>query len=109
MPILVRPRRPKPPCFQTRLTAERATTILDAPEMPAVARADRELKRRVVNYLHLRQVLDIQELKIHAQQGQVTVQGKLPSPQAKRLCLECCRRVAGVLQLIDELAIAPIR
>jgi osmotically-inducible protein OsmY len=95
--------------WQRCSTPDEAVMILDSQEMPHAAPADEELQRRVINYLHLRQLLDIGKLRIEVQGGQVTIQGSLPSPQAKRVCLECCRRVAGVLQLKDELSLTPVR
>src|SRR5579885_1643281 len=38
--------------------------------------------------------------------GTVVVRGKLPTEFEKHACLECCRRVPGVLRLVDELVVA---
>jgi len=38
--------------------------------------------------------------------GTMTVRGNLPTDFEKHVCLECCRRVPGVLRLVDELVVA---
>lgn len=67
--------------------------------------SDADLRRRVVNFLHVRQVPGTPTIRIDVQHGIVIVRGSLPSPQAKRVCLECCRHVAGVAGLKDEATI----
>jgi osmotically-inducible protein OsmY len=63
---------------------------------------DRDLERRVANYLADRQVSALREIDIRADRGTVTLRGEVRSFYHKQLCLNCCRRVAGVLQLVDE-------
>jgi carbon storage regulator len=66
---------------------------------------DGDLRRRVVNFLLTRQVPGAPGIRIDVQDGIVILRGSLPSARAKRLCLECCRRVAGVTGLKDEATI----
>ena len=68
--------------------------------------SDGDLRRRVVNFLHVRQVPGALTIRIDVQYGIVILRGSLPSLQAKRLCLECCRHVAGVTGLKDEATIS---
>jgi osmotically-inducible protein OsmY len=68
--------------------------------------ADGDLRRRVLNFLHVRQVPGALTIRIDVEYGIVILRGSLPSPQAKRLCLECCRHVAGVAGLKDEATIS---
>ena len=63
------------------------------------------LRRRVVNFLRDRGVPELHSLEVEADSGTVIIRGSLSSPQAKWLCLECCRHVAGVITLIDEVDI----
>ena len=63
---------------------------------------DRDLERRVANYLVSRQVAALRDIDIHADRGTVTLRGEVRSFYHKQLCLNCCRRVAGVVQLVDE-------
>lgn len=37
--------------------------------------------------------------------GTIVLRGRLSSAQDKRLCLECCRQVPGVIRVIDELVV----
>jgi osmotically-inducible protein OsmY len=64
--------------------------------------ADRDLERRVRNFLHDRHVPGLRHLAIQATGGTVTVRGRVQSFYEKQLYQECCRRVAGVIELIDS-------
>jgi osmotically-inducible protein OsmY len=66
---------------------------------------DSDLERRVVNYLFDRRVSSLREIKVSASAGTVTLQGRVSSYYEKQLCLHCCRRVAGVMQLVDEVVV----
>jgi len=85
--------------------------ILQAAELPVTtvahgsrannsASADRELQRRVRSFLSNR-LPQSSRLRIEADNGVVTVQGTHTSFYHKQLCINCCQRVAGVVQLID--------
>lgn len=65
--------------------------------------ADRDLEQRVVGYLARRHVPSLRQLAIEARNGIVTVRGQVRSFYEKQLSSHCCRRVAGVLQLVDEI------
>jgi osmotically-inducible protein OsmY len=64
---------------------------------------DRDLERRVVNYLMGRQMPTLRQIHVEADQGTVRLRGEVRSFYQKQLCLNCTRRVAGVLDLVDEL------
>jgi osmotically-inducible protein OsmY len=76
-------------------------TFLSEPDTRETA-AERDLKQRLIRFLHARQVPGTLTIQILVRHGSVILRGTLPSPQAKRLCLECCRHVAGVRELKDE-------
>jgi len=64
-----------------------------------------DLTRRVVDCLR-EAVPQIQgALHVTAIGSTVTIRGELPTERAKQLCLDCCRRVPGVLRLVDELIV----
>jgi osmotically-inducible protein OsmY len=63
---------------------------------------DRDLERRIAIYLVSRQVAALREIDVRADRGTVTLRGEVRSFYHKQLCLNCCRRVAGVVQLVDE-------
>jgi len=71
------------------------------------ASTDIELERRLTNFLYQRHVPDVDCVWLDARGGVVVVSGELPSQHAKWLCIECCRRVAGVVKIIDEVEVAP--
>lgn len=63
--------------------------------------ADLDLKRRVHSYLQGRQVPSLRDLQVQAQAGRVVLSGRVSSFYEKQLALNCCRRVAGVYELVD--------
>lgn len=67
--------------------------------------ANEDLRRRIVNSLHARGVSDVDSLVVESNDGLVVIRGRLPSFQAKRQCVDCCRHVAGVLKLVEELEV----
>jgi osmotically-inducible protein OsmY len=71
--------------------------------------ADIELQRRVRNFLQNRCVPRSSNLDIEARNGVVTLRGTHHSFYHKQLCINCCQRVAGVVQLIDTTKVAPPR
>ena len=65
---------------------------------------DLKLQRRIVSYLHLR-LPDIGSLEVEAQHGTATLRGDVSSMSIYWRCLDCCRRVAGVLNVVDQLVV----
>ena len=86
---------------QTLRPSARATVDSDFDQV-----AERDLEARVVSMLHARNVPGLQSLEIDTAGATVILRGRLPSPHAKWLCQECCRHVAGVIRLIDEVEVA---
>ena len=68
--------------------------------------ADRDLERRVMNFLVGRQVPSLRQIAVEADRGTVILRGRVYSFHHKQLCINCCTRVAGVLRLVDELTVA---
>jgi osmotically-inducible protein OsmY len=67
----------------------------------ADAQSDRDLERRVTSFLAARHVPGLRNLAVEAENGVVTVSGQVLTFYEKQLCNQCCRRVAGVLELIN--------
>ena len=67
---------------------------------------DLDLARRVENYLHSKQVRSLKSVAVEADGGRVVLRGDVGSFYEKQLCLSCTRRVAGVLDLVDEIEVA---
>jgi osmotically-inducible protein OsmY len=68
--------------------------------------ADIDLKRRVVSYLVGRHVPGLRHLQVEAHNGTVTLRGRVHTFYEKQLCQNCCRRVAGVVNLVDNVDVA---
>lgn len=64
-----------------------------------------QLTRRVIRFLSDRQLPGWEGLEVDAEGGTILISGELPSSHSKWLCLECCRRVAGVVAVIDRVVV----
>lgn len=65
------------------------------------------LEHRIVRFLQAHGLGSVEGFDIDVSGGTVVLRGHLPNRDAKRLCLECCRHVAGVVHLVDEVEIDP--
>ncbi len=63
-----------------------------------------DLKRRIMLFLSQRGVSSVRRLDIEVRGGTVTLHGTVRSFYERQLCL-CCKHVAGVLELVDELKV----
>lgn len=66
---------------------------------------DDELRQHVAEFLASRG-LRWKRLQVTVSSGVVVVDGRATSERDKRLCLECCRHVAGVVRVIDQIQVA---
>ena len=73
----------------------------------ALANNDAELERRIANFLFQRRVPGRECIQLNVYGGVVAVSGRIPTRYARWLCIECCRRVAGVIRVIDNVKIEP--
>ena len=69
-------------------------------------RENDDLQRRVQNYLNDRNLNSFDSLNVDADRGQLTISGVLNSYYDKQVAINSCRRVAGVLSVIDEIIVA---
>jgi osmotically-inducible protein OsmY len=78
-------------------------------ERPAVQTASRnvELETRVALFLFQNASDGIEGLTIEAQGSTVKVTGRARSKFHRYRCIDCCRRVAGVRHVVDDLHLAP--
>lgn len=67
---------------------------------------DTDLERRVKIYLANRHVPGLLRLAVEAHEGTVTMSGNVATFYQKQLVQACCRRVAGVRELIDDTIVA---
>ncbi len=66
---------------------------------------DRDLAMRVVQYLSDRHHPGLRSLNVEAAAGTVTIRGTVRTFYEKQLCQHICRRVAGVMGLIDKVVV----
>jgi osmotically-inducible protein OsmY len=76
------------------------TTVATGSRLLNSETGDRELQRRIRNFLSSR-LPQSSRLRIEADNGVVTVRGTHTSFYHKQLCINCCQHVAGVVQLVD--------
>lgn len=70
---------------------------------------DRELERRVINFLDRQHVPGLRNVEVEANSGVVTIRGRVKSFHQRQLCIHCCQRVAGVVALNDEVRVVESR
>ena len=68
--------------------------------------ADRQLERRLVNYFVRHGRPDLCRLRIRAQGGRVRFRGHLSSVADRDFVLQGARRVAGVIDVEDEIRVS---
>jgi hypothetical protein len=67
---------------------------------------DRDLERRVTAFLAERNVPALRRLIVELRQGVVTLRGRVQTFYEKQMGGHIARRVAGVVQLIDDVQVA---
>jgi osmotically-inducible protein OsmY len=78
--------------------------------MPATAswhscHASHDLARRVRIFLHKQIAADESLLKVEVDADTVTIRGYVNSEYARHMAANCCRRVAGVRQVVNEVKV----
>jgi osmotically-inducible protein OsmY len=68
---------------------------------------DDDVQQRVSSFLHSRHFTSLRRLNVAVRHGSVTLTGEVFSYYEKQVALNSCQRVAGVLHLIDEVAVVP--
>ena len=66
---------------------------------------DEDLRRRIVVFLFQRNEPALRRIEVDVSNGRVDIRGEVESFYLKQLCLSCCQRVAGVLQVVDEVEV----
>lgn len=59
-------------------------------------------------FLEQRQMAPLEGLRVAVRGGSVILRGNMRSPHEKLLIAQCCRRVAGVVNVIDILNVQPL-
>ncbi len=71
----------------------------------ATDRADHDLRERMVSYLCSRFRSSLRRLDVESSGGTVTIRGRVPTYYEKQLAINSCRRVAGVVKLVDDVVV----
>jgi hypothetical protein len=66
-------------------------------------RSEEELRNRILRFLYLKNVQGIEDVYAEVTGGVVTLRGSVPTDRDRRLCVNYCRHVPGVLSVKDEL------
>lgn len=71
--------------------------------------ADCDLLQRIRSFLVGRNYPALQDLDVEVYQGAVVISGSVESFHEKQLATNCCQRVAGVLQVINNISVTQHR
>lgn len=67
---------------------------------------DGELQRRIVNYLFAKGLTGLQHLEVEVHGAVAVVRGRVSTYYEKQLVTSCCQRVAGVVQMSNEVEVS---
>lgn len=67
--------------------------------------SDDDLRQRVARFLSSRHFPAFRKIQVDVEHGTVTLRGRVCSFYEKQVALTTCQRVAGVLTLIDDIAV----
>ncbi len=67
--------------------------------------SDRNLQRRIVNFLRERSVSGLRQLEVEVCNGVAVIKGRVRTYYEKQLATCCCQRVAGVLEVINNVEV----
>ena len=67
--------------------------------------ADSDLRRRIVNFLFERGPTSLGHLETEVHGGVAVITGRVHTYYEKQLATCCCQRVAGVLEVINEVRV----
>jgi osmotically-inducible protein OsmY len=78
---------------------------MTAKNQPSATASDSELLHRVKLFLHQHGYGPHKALELSVAQGVVTIQGRVPTYYLRQVAVECLRRVAGVIQVVDRIEV----
>ena len=64
-----------------------------------------DLERRIRNFLASRNFPALRRLEISVSDGQAIISGMVSTYHEKQLATSCCQRVAGVLEVINQIEV----
>ena len=66
---------------------------------------DQDVLSRVESYLDSRHFRGFRDLHVEVTSGIVTISGKVDNFHERQVAVNSCRRVAGVMELVDEIEV----
>ncbi len=75
-------------------------------DCPSPVDADCDLENRLQSELSHNQRPSLKRLHVDVAAGIVTLSGRVRSFYERQLAVQCCRRVPGVMQMIDAVEVA---
>jgi len=88
------------------VVSQKSGGVLEARPVAEVREQDLDLRRRVVSFLADSNMPGLRQLHVAANDGVVTLSGRVRTYYEKQLSQQRCRRVAGVIQLIDKVDVS---
>ena len=67
---------------------------------------DEDLKRRIICFLLGRGLPSLRYLDVEVREGVAILRGRVQTYYEKQLATCCCRHVAGVLRIVDDIHVA---
>ena len=67
--------------------------------------ADRQLERRIKNFLEGLNLPALRDLEVEVRNGSAVITGRVSTFYQKQLATSCCQRVAGVLSVLNEVRV----
>ena len=70
-----------------------------------VTPSDTDLEKRLRIFLDQRNLPSLRRVRVSADNGVIRLRGRVRSFHEKQLCLSCCRHVAGVVGVVDQIIV----
>jgi osmotically-inducible protein OsmY len=74
---------------------------MELKKVPLSEEFDRDLLKRITNFLNQKGYVPLRSLEITVERGLVLVRGRVPTFYMRQIAIECIKRVAGVTQVVD--------
>ncbi|MCC7084988.1 MAG: BON domain-containing protein [Pirellulales bacterium] len=67
---------------------------------------DRQVRKRIVEFLRRHHFPRLNRLRFEVRNGVVTVEGNVQSLRERMVCIACCRCIDGVDQIVDRIQVS---
>lgn len=80
---------------------------MDAETLVPSKMFDRDLETRIRTFLATRSMPGLRSLDVSVDGGRVVIAGRVQTFYEKQVATSCCQRVAGVLEVLNEVDVVP--